>query len=313
MKTQHLLFTLLFSLLGCFGLQAQTYYMYGQVINISSPTIVSIDANGSTRTVTTDSLGNFSDSVNTMGTTQGYISATVIDCNGNSQRASGSWNPGTSVWSTTVQLDGCPNTPPPPPACKALFSVSQVYQSGPGQAPIPFNVMIHNRSTGSNPTYLWDFGDGSTSTQAKPVHVYSGNGPYKVCLTVTSGSCTDTYCDTVKIDSNGHVTRGAGLTLWVDEYDESKLTSVASHHREEVNFKAYPNPANDQLMISVEAEEGQSMQLEMMTLTGKVVLAAQEDWTGSPVTLDIQDLAPGIYLLNVRSENWNAVQRIVVE
>lgn len=34
-------------------------------------------------------------------------------------------------------------------------------------------------------TYLWDFGDGSTSTEAKPSHAYSTNKTYTVTLTVT--------------------------------------------------------------------------------------------------------------------------------
>jgi PKD repeat protein len=34
--------------------------------------------------------------------------------------------------------------------------------------------------------YLWDFGDGSTSTIANPSHVYTTEGAYNVCLTLSS-------------------------------------------------------------------------------------------------------------------------------
>lgn len=34
-------------------------------------------------------------------------------------------------------------------------------------------------------TYLWDFGDGTTSTEMEPVHVYGKGGEYTVSLTVT--------------------------------------------------------------------------------------------------------------------------------
>ena len=37
-------------------------------------------------------------------------------------------------------------------------------------------------------SYLWDFGDGITSTEVNPVHVYPAPGPYTVTLTAT-GSC----------------------------------------------------------------------------------------------------------------------------
>lgn len=41
-------------------------------------------------------------------------------------------------------------------------------------------------------TYLWDFGDGDTSTSENPSHCYDGEGPWDVTLTVTdSAGCTD--------------------------------------------------------------------------------------------------------------------------
>jgi PKD repeat protein len=43
-----------------------------------------------------------------------------------------------------------------------------------------------NIITGTAPfTYLWDFGDGNTSTQAFPTHTYSAQGAYLITLTVT--------------------------------------------------------------------------------------------------------------------------------
>ncbi|MEM1125757.1 MAG: PKD domain-containing protein [Bacteroidota bacterium] len=41
-------------------------------------------------------------------------------------------------------------------------------------------------------TYQWDFGDGSTSTQANPTHTYDEPGTYTVTLTVTNEGGTDT-------------------------------------------------------------------------------------------------------------------------
>lgn len=51
--------------------------------------------------------------------------------------------------------------------------------------------------------YVWNFGDGSTSTVTNAEHVYQQNGTYTVCLTVYYGNCVDSTCTTVVVDDIG--------------------------------------------------------------------------------------------------------------
>lgn len=53
-------------------------------------------------------------------------------------------------------------------------------------------------------SWSWDFGDGSSSTLEDPVHSFPANGSYYVCLTATNAGGTDTFCDSVFIDSYPH-------------------------------------------------------------------------------------------------------------
>ncbi|MFT4601371.1 MAG: PKD repeat protein [Arenicella sp.] len=47
-------------------------------------------------------------------------------------------------------------------------------------------------------TYLWDFGDGNTSTDANPGHTYPNSQTYQPCLTVTdAGGCDTTICQAI--------------------------------------------------------------------------------------------------------------------
>ncbi|HAD12040.1 MAG TPA: hypothetical protein DCF33_06330, partial [Saprospirales bacterium] len=47
-------------------------------------------------------------------------------------------------------------------------------------------------------SYLWDFGDGNTSTDAAPTHTYAAEGVYTVQLhAVTDDSCEVHLCDVV--------------------------------------------------------------------------------------------------------------------
>ncbi|RYZ54297.1 MAG: PKD domain-containing protein [Sphingobacteriales bacterium] len=56
-------------------------------------------------------------------------------------------------------------------------------------APLPF----FSQSQGVNLSYLWSFGDGTTSTDPTPAHAYTQTGTYTVTLAVTDiYGCTDT-------------------------------------------------------------------------------------------------------------------------
>jgi PKD repeat protein len=46
-------------------------------------------------------------------------------------------------------------------------------------------------------SWLWDFGDGSSSSDKNPIHVYLGPGTYHVCLTVTDSCGTGTECKAI--------------------------------------------------------------------------------------------------------------------
>lgn len=46
-------------------------------------------------------------------------------------------------------------------------------------------ITFFNTSIGNGLSYLWDFGDGTTSTVTNPIHSYTANGVYDVSLTVT--------------------------------------------------------------------------------------------------------------------------------
>ncbi|MCC5840436.1 MAG: PKD domain-containing protein [Opitutales bacterium] len=58
---------------------------------------------------------------------------------------------------------------------------------GGGQAPLPvqFSAAESSDSDGDPLTFLWDFGDGHTSTEMEPLHVYQTAGNYHVTVTVS--------------------------------------------------------------------------------------------------------------------------------
>jgi len=71
----------------------------------------------------------------------------------------------------------------PPPV--AEFSASPVR----GRSPLP--VVFQDLSSGAVTSWLWDFGDGTTSTERNPTHLYRFGGLYTVRLTVTGPGGSD--------------------------------------------------------------------------------------------------------------------------
>jgi PKD repeat protein len=58
-------------------------------------------------------------------------------------------------------------------------------------------VAFTNLSTNAV-SYIWNFGDGNTSTAVNPFHTYAANGIYEVCLIATDQlSLSDTACQTI--------------------------------------------------------------------------------------------------------------------
>jgi len=80
----------------------------------------------------------------------------------------------------------------------------------------PYTYRFIDLSKGNPDHWIWDFGDGSISTDRNPIHSYTGSGNYKVCLLIIRDNpgmpCTDSSCSyiyTPKYYSiGGHVFAG---------------------------------------------------------------------------------------------------------
>ncbi len=73
----------------------------------------------------------------------------------------------------------------PPPAAN--------FSGAPLSGSVPLTVTFTDASVGNIISYLWDFGDGLTSTVSNPVHIYMATGIYTVSLTVSGPGGSDTF------------------------------------------------------------------------------------------------------------------------
>ncbi len=76
----------------------------------------------------------------------------------------------------------------------AKFSISG-YEN-----PTPCAISFINVSSNAS-SYLWNFGDGTSSTEFNPTHTYNSNGSYLLRLKVTGPGGADSVCKLVAIEA----------------------------------------------------------------------------------------------------------------
>ena len=87
-------------------------------------------------------------------------------------------------------------------------------------------------------SYIWDFGDGSTSADVSPTHSFAGEGEWTVCLTARNGfGCEDVYCRTIRIESDGVVDMPTAFTPNGDGIND--LFSIAGFGFQSVQFRIF--------------------------------------------------------------------------
>ncbi len=106
----------------------------------------------------------------------------------------------TGIYEVSLEIDGI--------ACNNIFSRTiQVLQSNNCNAnfdflqPIPDVPAVDflNLSTGDDLEYLWNFGDGATSVEMSPVHVFPSFGAYNVELKIVGFGCGDSITKQVEL------------------------------------------------------------------------------------------------------------------
>jgi YD repeat-containing protein len=62
-------------------------------------------------------------------------------------------------------------------------------------------IQFTNTSINAPTSYLWNFGNGFTATQASPSHNYQQSGTYNICLTATNSCGSDVKCQNVQVNN----------------------------------------------------------------------------------------------------------------
>ncbi len=113
------------------------------------------------------------------------------------------------------------------------------FDADPKEGQLPLSVAFYDESKGDVLTYLWDFGDGTTSSEPQPVHEYNDNGKFSVKLTVKGRTTSDTQTkqDLIKVepyadfdaDRSGCILRSCYGVCTVNFTDQSRGDGLTYH------------------------------------------------------------------------------------
>lgn len=153
--------------------------------------------------------------------------------------------------------------------------------------PNSLNVSFTNTTTNGN-SYIWDFGDGTTSSLENPVHNYSTYGNYNVQL-IAINAC-----------GTGSIVNSVNVVLSVKENTLN-------------NLNIYPNPTNAMLYVQLPAITSGKLQMQLLTMTGQCIWSNHfESFNGIfSTTIDMSKFAKGIYYLRVQQQNQLTVKKVI--
>lgn len=153
-----------------------------------------------------------------------------------------------------------------------------------GQTLCGMQIIFNNNSSGAS-SYVWNFGDNTTSTQSNPFHTYTAAGTYQVML-IASGACgTDTTFTTLVIDPSTAVaqftssgtncgspvtftnTSSNATTYYWDFGDLSNSTAANPTH-------TYTTPGTYQVMLIADGPCDIDTTYALITITPGAVNAA---------------------------------------
>ncbi len=134
----------------------------------------------------------------------------------------------------------------------------------------PLQVTFTDLSYYEPTEWFWDFGDGATSTDTSPVHIFPSSNVYQVCLTVRNANAEDTYCKPVTVGT-------------VSAPDLPFLPRLS----------VYPNPCMEYLSVEQPALLQTTPRFSLTDVFGRLVL--EQVLPDFSAQVDVRHLPSGVY------------------
>ncbi len=101
------------------------------------------------------------------------------------------------------------------------------------------------------------------------------------------------------------------ISLCVEPYICGTLSSIDEDILSD-DVIVFPNPANDELFIDISALSDKLFKIEILTITGQILISDSKIAESNLISLDISNLSSGIYFISLSSKNNRIVKTLEV-
>lgn len=143
----------------------------------------------------------------------------------------------------------------------------------------PLQVTFTDLSSYEPANWHWDFGDGTSSQDTSPVHLYTEEGIYKVCLVVSNQYSSDTLCRLVNLGVSG-----------VGDIGLEKISN---------RFLVMPNPADVALKINSLSELEAEAKFELYDILGQQVCFSNIPIDQATTSVSVANIPAGVYVYRI--------------
>ncbi len=164
------------------------------------------------------------------------------------------------------------------------------------------NATVNFTNTSTLATsYLWDFGDGTTSIQDNPSHTYTSIAKDSLDPGAVVGFSVQLTATNNNGCGNWNVKRH--YLVVIDLTDVKNIFSAQ-------NIKVYPNPANDAITIE-NSTFAKDQTISVYDIQGQLLI--QQSMLMAKTRIDVTTFSKGVYFLKVENENSVLVKKFVKE
>ena len=147
-------------------------------------------------------------------------------------------------------------------------------------------------SSANATSYIWEFGDGGSSTLQNPVHTYISNGTYTVTLIANNVCDSDTMSSLVTI-----------LLAGISTYNSNNSITV------------FPNPSKGSFYLDIQTRTNQEINFWIYDIIGTKIKSGilKPANKKGKIRIDMSNSSKGVYFLHLSSETLNATKKIIIE